>query len=77
MNSLAKIRDEIRSLTEEERAELALHLLQSLEASAATPDIERRWNEEAARRLAEYDRGQGEAIPAEEVHAQALGRLKQ
>ena len=57
-----------------ERAALVDALLKSLDKP--DPEIERLWAKEAEERLAAYDRGEIEAIEAEEVFAEARERLK-
>jgi len=54
------------SLSEEERAELACSLMDSLEGSA-DPGAGAAWNEEIARRIAELDSGKAKTVPWEEV----------
>ncbi len=56
------------SLPPNECAILADALLQSLEP--IDPDIERAWLDEVKRRLAAFEAGETEAIPAEEVFAE-------
>ncbi|MCW7540891.1 addiction module protein [Aquabacterium sp. A7-Y] len=76
MLTLDQIRTEARTLSEEERAALVLDLLESLDPAEPSEDVERQWNEEALRRLDEYDRGLTEAIPSEQVHAEAVALLQ-
>lgn len=60
-------------LPRSERAQVALHLLNSLEQeqSPVSQDvIEQAWVEESVRRLEAYHRGEMEAYPAEEVIAE-------
>ena len=57
------------TLSDEERAELATRLKDSLRGFA-TPEIAEAWEEEIAARLKEIDDGTVETIPAEEVHRQ-------
>jgi putative addiction module component (TIGR02574 family) len=64
---------QVLSLPPSERARLAEQLLESLE-----PPNERNrqlWAEEAERRLEAYERGELEAIPAEEVFAKLRTRF--
>lgn len=58
-----------------DRASMAHELLNSLE-TLSEAEIEQLWVEEALRRSAEIDAGIVEAIPADEVIAQARARLK-
>jgi len=55
------------ALSEEERAEVAARLQESL-GGFATPEIAAAWEEEIAARLKQIDEGSVEMIPAEEVH---------
>ena len=54
------------SLPDAERATLAGKLLDSL-SEMADPDIDAAWAVEAKRRLAEYQSGEHQTIPADEV----------
>lgn len=56
-----------------QRAKLAERLITSLDQD---PGIEAAWDEEIRRRIAEMDAGRLESIPAEEVLAEARGRLR-
>ncbi|MEI6449809.1 MAG: addiction module protein [Actinomycetes bacterium] len=58
-----------------DRASMAHELLNSLE-TLSEAELEQLWVEEALRRSAEIDAGIVEAIPADEVIAQARARLK-
>ena len=58
------------ALSSDERARLAEILLASLDAEPAS-EVEAAWDVEIRRRLAEYDRGDVQAIDAEEVFAKA------
>ena len=62
------------ALTEEERAELAGSLMQSLDSSV-DKDAEKLWQQEIARRAAALDSGQAKTIPWEEVHKRLSTRL--
>jgi putative addiction module component (TIGR02574 family) len=66
----AEIEEKARTLPPAERARLALALLESLE-EPADPDLLRAWRSEIEDRLAAYDHGELEPIPAEEVFAEA------
>jgi len=63
------------SLTEEERADLAASLLNSLDASP-DPDAEALWQEEISRRAAALDSGNARAIPWNEVQSLASSALQ-
>jgi Putative addiction module component len=64
-----RLRQEAASLDEVERAQLALDLLESLEPQGDPDTVERLWNEEAERRVAQFDRGEMPTVSAEELHA--------
>ena len=63
------------SLTEEERADLAASLLNSLDA---TPDLdaEALWQEEVSRRASALDSGKARTIPWQEVQSQVSAALQ-
>ncbi len=61
-----KLTEEIRKLTPDEQAELMDELL-VLTIRDPDPGIEQAWAEEAERRLDAWERGETQAIPAEEV----------
>ncbi len=58
------------ALSEEDRARLAELLLASLDAEPPS-EVEVAWEAEIKRRLGAYDRGEVQAIDAEEVFAKA------
>ncbi|MFL5540011.1 MAG: addiction module protein [Longimicrobiaceae bacterium] len=72
---LKRIESEALELPSSDRAQLATRLIASLEGE--TPDdpaeVERAWEEEIRRRLAELDAGTAELTPAEEVFAEFRG----
>ena len=59
-------------LPTDERALLVERLLASFDGHAA---FEQEWTAEIHRRLDEYEAGEGESIPGEEVFAEARRRL--
>lgn len=67
--SLGQIRRQAQDLVAEERAELAVSLLESLRTPIA--DIETAWADEIENRVAAVDRGEMETFPAVDVFAQA------
>ncbi len=73
---LDRLRSEAQALSSNERAHLALDLLQSLDSGTTSSDTEQAWNNEAARRLACFDRDGSPTIAADQVHAHALARLR-
>jgi putative addiction module component (TIGR02574 family) len=65
----------IRALSAGEKAALVRELIDDLDP-AQDPDVEKLWLEEAERRYAQYLRGEVDAIPGDEVMAEARKRLK-
>lgn len=65
----------IRALPDRERVELVRVLIDDLDPGK-DPDVEKLWLEEAERRYAQYLRGEVDAIPGDEVMAEARKRLK-
>ena len=72
--SLSKLRAELLSLPEEERAKLALELLSSLDGPQDT-DVTEAWDEEILRRLAEIDTGAVELIDRDEFTRRVRERM--
>lgn len=68
--SLTEIEEMARALSDEERAQLAEALLQSLETTPAV-EIQSAWEVEITARLAAHDRGELEVFSAESVFAEA------
>jgi len=68
--TMAKIAQEALLLTPAQRAELAEFLVESLD-STIPDEIQRRWIEEASRRLEDVRSGRVTTIPGEEVMAEA------
>lgn len=64
-----------RALPPSEKAALIRTLIDDLDPGQ-DPDVERLWLEEAERRYDQYLRGEVEAIPGDEVMAEARRRLK-
>jgi putative addiction module component (TIGR02574 family) len=73
---LKKLETEALELPSGERAQLAKSLLVSLDQETGDDpaEIERAWDIEIRRRLAELDAGTAELIPAEEVVAELRAR---
>jgi putative addiction module component (TIGR02574 family) len=63
------------TLTEEERADLAASLLNSLDASP-DPDAESSWQEEVSRRTSDLDSGKTKTIPWQDVQSQVSAALQ-
>ena len=64
----------VLSLSEEERAELASSLLDSLDATV-DEGAENAWGEEIARRIADIDSEKAKTVPWEEVRRRISSRL--
>ena len=62
------------SLSEEERAELAGSLIESLDATV-DETAEAAWNQEIARRIEDLDSGKEKTIPWEEVRSRISSKL--
>ena len=60
----------VKQLPREERERLVDELLESLN-EPATAELDAAWSAEIERRLAAYDRGEVQALSAEEVFAKA------
>jgi putative addiction module component (TIGR02574 family) len=73
-STLSELKKKASQLPEEERAELALSLIESLDGPADS-DVEEAWQQEIERRVRQFERGEVELIPAEEVFARARRRL--
>jgi putative addiction module component (TIGR02574 family) len=75
---LEKLEVEALELTREERAQLAKRLIISLDedASENPAEVERAWEEEIRRRIAELEAGTAELIPAEQVFAELRAHMR-
>lgn len=73
--NLQKIEDEVRQLSQEERAQLIRRLVLSLE-SPSQGELKSDWLLEARRRSEELDKGVVRAVPAEEVIRKARALIK-
>jgi len=71
---LTELKEKASQLSEAERAELALSLLESLEGPADA-DAGEAWQHEIERRVAEIERGEVQLIPGDEVFARLRRRL--
>jgi len=69
-DSLKELEERAKSLSPQERAQLAEMLLESLREESLA-DIEAAWEREIEERVAAYDRGELQSISAEEVFAEA------
>ncbi len=71
---LLELEQKASQLSVDERAQLALFLLETLEP-AEDGDIEEAWRIEAESRLSEIERGEAHLVPAEEVFEDLRRRL--
>ena len=71
---LDELKQKATQLSESERAELALSLIESLDGEADT-GIDEAWQAEIDRRVAGIDRGDVELIPGDEVFARLRRKL--
>lgn len=72
--TLEKVRSEALNLSESERAELAQNLVASLDWPSE-PDVEKAWDAEILRRLAEIDSGTANLIDRKELGRRMRGRM--
>lgn len=70
MLKFADVESQVRQWSPPDRARLAELLLESL-AEVSSPSVEAAWDAEIRTRIAEFERGDLELIPAEEVFARA------
>lgn len=73
-DTLTELKKKAAQLSDSERAELALSLIESLDGPA-DPDVEEAWRVEIERRMAQIDRGEVKLIPGDEVFARLRRRL--
>lgn len=73
-DTLRKLRSEVLTLPEAERAELARELVKSLDAPADA-DVADAWDKEILRRLAEIDSGAAVLIDRDEFRRRMQARL--
>ena len=73
--ALTEIEQKATELAPEERARLALSLIESLEPSDEG-DVEELWRIEAERRWAEIESGKARLVPGDEVFAKIRTRLR-
>jgi putative addiction module component (TIGR02574 family) len=73
--NFAEIQRELSELSPEERAKLALALVESLEPEDEG-DVAEAWRVEAERRYEQYKRGEIQAVPGDEVFARIRRQLR-
>ena len=71
---LAELKQKAAQLSENERAELALQLIESLDGESDT-GVNEAWKSEVARRIGQIDRGEVQLIPGDEVFARLRRKL--
>ena len=67
-----RLLDDALQLPEQDRAELALRLLDSI--GEPEGEVERAWIEEARRRLSEIERGEAQTVPWSEARGRIFAR---
>jgi putative addiction module component (TIGR02574 family) len=72
--TLTELKEKASQLSETERAELALSLIESLDGPA-DPDVEEAWRVEVERRIGQIERGEVQLIPGDEVFTRLRRRL--
>jgi len=72
--TLSELKEKASQLSETERAELALSLIESLDG-LPDPDVEEAWRLEIERRVGQIERGEVQLIPGNEVFARLRRRL--
>lgn len=73
MSDIESIKDQLRRLGNEERAELAQFLIESLDPEP-DPEAPAAWDRELGRRVEEIKSGCVTGIPAEDVPARLRGK---
>ena len=73
--NFAGIQRDMAELSPEQRAKLALALVESLEPEDEG-DVAEAWRVEAERRYEQFKRGEVQAIPGDEVFARLRSRLR-
>lgn len=73
-DTLAELKQKASRLSEAERADLALSLIESLDGPA-DPDVEEAWRVEIERRIGQIDRGEVSLVSGDEVFAKLRRRL--
>ena len=72
---LDELKHEVTQLSESERAELALILIESLEPLGDFGDADEAWRAEITRRSAEIARGEVQPVPGDDVFARLRQQL--
>ena len=73
---LTELKEKAAQLSETERAELALALLESLDGPAESEaEVEEAWRIEIERRVSQVEQGEVELVPGDEVIGRVRRRL--
>lgn len=72
--TMKRLRSEVMTLSEPERAELAHELIRSLDAPA-DEGVEEAWDREIVRRIAQIDSGQAKLLDREEFRKRIQARI--
>jgi len=72
--TLTELKDKASQLSEAERAELALSLIESLDGPVDS-GVEEAWRVEVERRIGQIERGEIQLIPGDEVFTRLRRRL--
>ena len=73
-DTLTELKEKASRLSDAERAELALSLIESLDGPP-DPGVEEAWRVEIERRVGEIERGEAQLIPGDEVFGRVRRRL--
>ncbi len=73
-NTLEKLRSQVLSLSESERAELASQLIKSLDGPA-DEGVAEAWEEEIVRRIAQIDSGEAELLSLDEFRRRMRAKI--
>lgn len=73
-NMLVELKEKASQLSEAERADLALALIESLDGTI-DQNVEEAWRLEIERRIGQIERGEVQLIPGDEVFARLRRRL--
>ena len=73
-DTLIQLKEKASRLSEAERAELALSLIESLDGPT-DPSVEEAWRLEIERRIGQIKRGEVQLVPGDEVFARLRRRL--
>ena len=75
VNKVEEMYEKAMMLSEDDRQKLIQLLTESVGCDESQAEVERLWNEEAARRYREYKSGKVEAIPADKVFQRLEARF--